>query len=129
MNKFIVQVNGPAYGSTASFRALKFCQAAVFAGHQIVKVFFYQDGVYNSNALNCPASDEVNLQQMWLTFSQDNHTPVINCVSAALRRGVLSEQDALENAKAHWNSNDVFVMGGLGELVSGIEHADRLVCF
>ena len=129
MNKFIVQVNGPTYGSTASFRALKFCQAATSAGHQVIKVFFYQDGVQNSNSLHCPASDEINLHQLWVDFSQSQQVPLINCVSAALRRGVLSEQDAIENSKLQWNSASEFTMGGLGELVSGIEHADRLVCF
>lgn len=129
MNKFIVQVNGPAYGSTASIRALKFCQAATSAGHQVIKVFFYQDGVQNSNSLHCPASDEINLHQLWVEFSHSQQVPLINCVSAALRRGVLSEQDAEENNKTQWNSDSTFTMGGLGELVSGIEHADRLVCF
>ncbi|MBB1382404.1 sulfurtransferase TusD, partial [Shewanella sp. SR41-2] len=28
-----------------------------------------------------------------------------------------------------WNSSDAFTMGGLGELVVGIEQADRLISF
>lgn len=129
MSKFIVQVNGPAYGSTASYRAIQFCDAAIAAGHQIIRVFFYQDGVLNSNALTCPASDEHDIHKMWLDLSNTYQIELTNCVSAALRRGVLSSQDANENGKPQWNSDAGFTMGGLGELVTGIEKADRLICF
>ncbi|QIR14687.1 sulfurtransferase complex subunit TusD [Shewanella aestuarii] len=129
MSKFIVQVNGPAYGSTASYRAIQFCHAAIAAGHQIIRVFFYQDGVLNSNTLNCPASDEHDIHKMWQDLSNKHQIQLTNCVSAALRRGVLSPQDATENGKPQWNSSAEFTMGGLGELVIGIEKADRFISF
>jgi tRNA 2-thiouridine synthesizing protein D len=129
MSKFIIQVNGSVYGSTASFRALSFCQSALANGHQVINVFFYQDGVTNSNALTCPASDEIDMHSKWQTWSLQHAIPLTNCVSAALRRGVLSAQDAIENGKPQWNSSETFTMGGLGELVVGIEQADRLICF
>lgn len=129
MSQFTVQVNGPAYGSSASFRALKFCQAAIASGHQIITVFFYQAGVSNSSALLSPASDEINLNALWAEFGNTYQVPLVNCVSAALRRGLLSEQDAQENAKQQWNVAAPFIMGGLGELAIGIEKADRLISF
>jgi len=129
MSKFIIQVNGSVYGSTASFRALSFCQSALANGHQVIKVFFYQDGVTNSNALTCPASDEIDMHSKWQALSLQQAIPLTNCVSAALRRGVLSQQDATENGKPQWNSVAPFTMGGLGELVVGIEQADRLISF
>jgi tRNA 2-thiouridine synthesizing protein D len=129
MSKFIIQVNGSVYGSTASFRALSFCQSALANGHQVINVFFYQDGVTNSNALTCPASDEIDMHSKWQSLSSQHSIPLTNCVSAALRRGVLSAQDATENGKPQWNSSDAFTMGGLGELVVGIEQADRLISF
>ena len=129
MKTFIIQVNGSVYGSTASFRALTFCEHAIASGHQIVSVFFYQDGVTNSNALTSPASDEIDMHSKWLSFASKYKIPLTNCVSAALRRGILSPQDAIENGKPQWSSSDMFTMGGLGELVVGIEQADRLVSF
>ncbi|GGP84543.1 sulfurtransferase TusD [Shewanella ulleungensis] len=98
-------------------------------GHHIITVFFYQDGVTNSNALTCPASDEIDMHTQWQAFALQHQVPLTNCVSAALRRGVLSKQESLENGKDHWNSDEAFAMGGLGELVVGIEKADRLVSF
>ncbi|GIU46808.1 sulfurtransferase TusD [Shewanella sairae] len=129
MSKFIIQVNSAAYGSAASYSAYRFAKSALESGHCIEKIFFYQDGVLNTNQLNSPASDEFNLQQAWVDLHNEYGVALINCVSAALRRGVLSEVEAIENQLSHWNMQAPFIMGGLGELVTGIETADRLVSF
>ncbi|WOT06831.1 sulfurtransferase complex subunit TusD [Shewanella youngdeokensis] len=129
MSKFIIQVNSPAYGSSASYNAYRFALSALQSGHVVDKVFFYQDGVLNTNHLNSPASDEFDLQQAWVSLSETYNIALVNCVSAALRRGVLSQNDANENQLSHWNMEPPFTMGGLGELVTGIETADRLVSF
>ncbi|WP_076411635.1 sulfurtransferase complex subunit TusD [Shewanella sp. UCD-KL12] len=129
MSKFIIQVNGASYSSSASYNAYKFTQSALKMGHVINKVFFYQDGVYNSNALNSPASDEFDLTAAWVSLAVENNIELVNCASAALRRGVLSETEAQEAELSHWNLQAPFTMGGLGELVTGIENSDRLVSF
>ncbi|MCU7964661.1 sulfurtransferase complex subunit TusD [Shewanella sp. SW32] len=129
MSKFIIQVNGPAYGTSASVNALRFSQAVLLAGHQIICVFFYQDGVYNSTDLSLPASDENDVISDWKQLAQSHQAPLVNCVSAALRRGIVSHQDASENGLSHWNVGESFIMGGLGELITGIESADRLISF
>ncbi|MCE9678480.1 sulfurtransferase complex subunit TusD [Shewanella sp. AS1] len=127
--KFLIQVNRPAYGQSTSFQALSFAKAALAAGHEIISVFFYQDGVLSTNDLTSPASDEFDLMAAWRDFAETNQVPLINCVSAALRRGVLSSVEAKENLQSHWNLNPPFIMGGLGELVTGIEKADRVINF
>lgn len=129
MSKFIIQVNGPAYGTSASVNALRFSQAVLLAGHQIICVFFYQDGVYNSTDLSLPASDENDVISDWKQLAQSHQVPLVNCVSAALRRGIVSQQDARENGLSYWNVGESFIMGGLGELITGIESADRLISF
>ncbi|MBR9727151.1 sulfurtransferase complex subunit TusD [Shewanella intestini] len=129
MSQFIIQVNGSVYGSFASVSAFHFCQAALAQGHRIHKVFFYQDGVFNANQLTCPASDEPNLHQQWLTLATDHNIALVNCVSAALRRGIVSAQDTTENGLQSVNCAPQFTMGGLGELITGIEKADRLISF
>ncbi|WP_028768997.1 MULTISPECIES: sulfurtransferase complex subunit TusD [Shewanella] len=129
MSKFIIQVNSAPYGNGASFNAYQFAKAALASGHTIDKVFFYQDGVLNTNHLNSPASDEFDLKQAWIELHQQYNIALVNCVSAALRRGVLSEVEAGENQVQHWNMQPPFTMGGLGELVSGIEKSDKLICF
>ena len=129
MSKFIIQVNGPAYGTSASLNALRFTQASLQSGHEITCVFFYQDGVYNSTDFNLPASDEYDVVKGWKQLAAEHQVSLVNCVSAALRRGIVSQQEAQENGLSHWNVERSFIMGGLGELVTGIESADRLICF
>ena len=129
MSKLVIQVNQPGYGQGSSYQALMFANAALEAGHEILKVFFYQDGVLSTNHLQNPASDEFNLYQAWQELALAHNVSLVNCVSAALRRGVLSASEAAENQLQHWNLEPPFQMGGLGELVAGIEQADRVICF
>ncbi len=129
MSKFIVQVTSNAYGNTNSFRAYQFTESLVDAGHEVTKVFFYQDGVSHANALLCPASDEFNINHAWSALATKHNIPLICCVSAALRRGIVAENEANEEALPQYNVIPPFVMAGLGELVIGIEKADRVITF
>ncbi|BAJ02258.1 sulfurtransferase complex subunit TusD [Shewanella violacea] len=129
MSKFIIQVNGAAYPSSASYNAYHFTKSALESGHEVIRVFFYQDGVFNTNGLNSPASDEFDLTRAWVALSEKYQVDLVNCVSAALRRGIISETEAKESHVSHWNMQAPFTMGGLGELVTGLEVADRLVSF
>ncbi|MDN5370753.1 sulfurtransferase complex subunit TusD [Shewanella fodinae] len=129
MSKLIILVTGQVYGPASGWRVLQFTQAALAAGEQIHCVFFFRNGVTQSNALVCPASDETNLLQEWQKIAEQYHVPLINCVSAAWRRGIMSADDAKENGRTSHNLAEPFIMGGLGELVTGIEQADRVVSF
>ncbi|MEI6858990.1 MAG: sulfurtransferase complex subunit TusD [Shewanella sp.] len=129
MSKFIIQINGMAYSSSASYNAYHFTKSALESGHEIIRVFFYQDGVFNTSSFNSPASDEFDLTSSWIKLSELYRLELVNCVSAALRRGIISETEAKENHLCHWNMQAPFSMAGLGELITGIEDADRLVSF
>ena len=126
--KFAIALFSAAH-APSSRRALLFAQAALAGGHEIVRLFFYQDGVYNSTDFNLPASDEYDVVKGWKQLAAEHQVSLVNCVSAALRRGIVSQQEAQENGLSHWNVERSFIMGGLGELVTGIESADRLICF
>ncbi|MCL1124445.1 sulfurtransferase complex subunit TusD [Shewanella surugensis] len=129
MSKFIIQVNTSAYSTSSSYRAYRCTQAVLAAGHEVIHVFFYQDGVLNSNQLNSPANDEFDLNAAWQALAQEYAIPLVNCASAALRRGVQSETEAKENGYDNWNMQPPFTMAGLGELVTGLDAADRLLSF
>ncbi|WP_133408605.1 sulfurtransferase complex subunit TusD [Parashewanella tropica] len=129
MSKFVIQVTSRAYGDTASYRAIETAKAIIGSDHELTKVFFYQDGVSHANALLCPASDEYNVNQKWQELSNTHNIPLICCVSAALRRGVVAEQEADEEDLMSFNVKPPFSMAGLGELITGIETADRVITF
>ena len=129
MSNFIIQVNGAANTGSASYTAYRFTKASLEQGHQISLVFFYQDGVLNTSSFNNPASDEFDLTKAWIELNHQYQIKLVNCVSASLRRGVISKMEADECQAKHWNMQSPFEMGGLGELVTGIERADRLLSF
>jgi len=116
--KFGILVNEGPFTHQASDSAYQFVSAALKKGHEIVRVFFYHDGVNNSTKLSEPQSDDRNLVQMWSALAEEHGVELIVCVAAALRRGI--KDDILAPG---------FQISGLGQLVEAGIEADRLVVF
>ena len=127
--KFSVVVTGGPYGSQSASSAYQFCVAAAHAGHEIAGVFFYQEGVLNASQLVSPATDEINLPDLWATLATRYKFPLEVCVSAALRRGVVDEQEASLLSLPQFNLKPPFVLSGLGQLAELSANCDRLVQF
>ncbi|MBY5920500.1 sulfurtransferase complex subunit TusD [Ferrimonas balearica] len=128
MSQFVIFVNGPAYGTQHAYSALRFAEAALEAGHQVRQVFFYQDGVQNASRLLCPASDELDLAARWQRL-HERGIPLVSCVSAGLRRGVIDVEAAEDAELDAANLSACFILGGLGEYVTAAATADRTVQF
>ena len=127
--KFSVVVTGAPYGSQSASSAYQFCAAATLAGHEIAGVFFYQEGVLNASQLVRPATDEVNLPDLWATLATQYKFPLEVCVSASLRRGVMNEQEAEQLSLSQFNLKPPFVLSGLGQLAELSADCDRLLQF
>lgn len=127
--KINLLVTGPLYSSQSGYSALRFCEAAVIAGHTISQVFFYQDGVTQASRLSLPLDDEFEPVAQWVEFSTSNGVPLIVCVSAAERRGVMSDEQALENQLGTGNLGLNFDVAGLGVLHEASLSCDRTVSF
>ncbi|PKG40528.1 sulfurtransferase complex subunit TusD [Psychromonas sp. Urea-02u-13] len=127
--KFAVVVSGAPYGTQGASSAYQFCASAVQAGHKIVGVFFYQEGVLNASLLVSPASDEINLPSLWAQLATAHQFPLEVCVSASLRRGIVNQVEAEQLALAQFNLKSPFVLSGLGQLAELSAGADRLVQF
>lgn len=127
--KFAVVVSCAPYGGQGASSAYQFCHAALKAGHEIVGVFFYQDGVLNANQLVSPANDEINLPEYWSQLSIENKFPLEVCVSASLRRGIVNQTEAEQLALSQYNLKSPFVLSGLGQLAELSSRADKLVQF
>jgi tRNA 2-thiouridine synthesizing protein D len=128
MSKFVILIQGPAYGSQHAYSALRFIEAAIELGHEVSQVFFYQDGIYNASSLLCPAADELKVSARWRNLSKQN-IKLVCCVSAALRRGIADKQASHEESLLSDNLSDDFTLGGLGEFVLASQQADRVVQF
>jgi len=113
----------------SSRRALLFAQAALAGGHEIVRLFFYQDGVYNaSNTLVAP-QDEQDIARQWRELVNVHQLDGVVCIAAALRRGVLNTEEATRYQRSAANLDAPWALSGLGQLHDATQAADRLICF
>ena len=126
---FNLFITGAIYSSQASYSALQFCRAALERGHEISQVFFYQDGVTQGTSLSVPLSDEFDSVAEWHNLAQQADIDLVVCVSAAERRGVLDQTQALEHGRASSNLHSSFKVAGLGELHAASLESDRMVSF
>ena len=126
--KFAIALFSAAH-APSSRRALLFAQATLAGGHEIVRLFFYQDGVYNaSNSLVTP-QDEPDLARQWRDFVSANQLDAVVCIAAALRRGVLDAAEAQRYQRSAINVDAPWELSGLGQLHDAVQDADRLICF
>jgi len=127
--KFAIVVHGAPYSSESSHSALHFAAAVLDAGHEIYRVFFYHDGVYNGSALMAPPQDEWDLHRRWSEFSERHAVDMVVCIASSLRRGMLDAAEAGRYEKPAHNLGEAFAISGLGQLIDAGINADRLVTF
>jgi tRNA 2-thiouridine synthesizing protein D len=126
---FSLAVYGAPYSHQSAESAYQFAKAAIEAGHGIYRIFFYQDGVYNASQLITPPQDEQNIPQRWVALAQAHKIDLVVCVAAALRRGMLDEEEAARFEKPAANMHKQFTISGLGQLIDAGVNADRLITF
>ncbi|PKM45267.1 MAG: sulfurtransferase complex subunit TusD [Gammaproteobacteria bacterium HGW-Gammaproteobacteria-1] len=127
--KFTIQVNEGPYTHQASDTAYNFATAALAAGHEIYRVFFYHDGVNNATRLTTPPQDDRNVINRWSELAAKHSLDLVVCVAAAQRRGIADADEARRNGKNADNIAPGFRISGLGQLIEGGIQADRLVVF
>ncbi len=127
--KFGIVVNEGPYTHQASDTAYHFTKAAIEKGHEIVRVFFYHDGVNNATRLTVPPQDDRNLQKLWSELAEAHKLDLVVCIAAAQRRGILDENEAKRQGKDSDNIAPGFRISGLGQLIDAGIKADRLVTF
>lgn len=126
--KFAIALYAPAH-SPASRRALRFAEAVLSGGHEIVRLFLYQDGVHSASGNTVAAQDELDIASQWSQFIQAHQLDGVVCIAAGLRRGVLDEQEAKRHGRPAANLAPGWELSGLGQLHEAVQQADRLVCF
>lgn len=127
--KFGIVVNEGPYTHQAADTAYQFTKAALEKGHEIVRVFFYHDGVNNGTRLTTPPQDERNIVKRWSELAQRHKLDLVVCVAAAQRRGIVDSDEAKRHGKDADNIAAGFRISGLGQLIEAGVLADRLVAF
>ncbi len=127
--KFGILVNEGPYNHQAADSAYQFAKAAIEAGHEIFRVFFYHDGVNNATRLAVPPQDDRNVTANWQALQKENDLDLVVCIAAAQRRGILDADEAARQGKDANNIAEGFRISGLGQLIEAGVQADRLVVF
>ena len=127
--KFGIVVNEGPYTHQASDTAYHFTKAALEKGHNIVRVFFYHDGVNNSTRLTTPPQDERQVTNRWIRLAEDYQIDLVVCVAAAQRRGIVDANESKRHDKGTDNIASGFRISGLGQLIEAGIQADRLITF
>ena len=97
--KFAILVNEGPYTHQASDTAWHFTRAALAAGHEIFRVFFYHDGVNNGTRLTTPPQDDRHIQRRWTELAEAHGVDLVVCVAAAQRRGICDSDEAKRNGR------------------------------
>ena len=116
--KIGILINEGPFTHQASDSAYHFAVAALNRGHQIYRVFFYNDGVHNANRMSQPQSDDRDLVSLWSELAMKHGIDLVVCIAAALRRGIKDDLVA-----------EGFRISGLGQLVEAGIQADRFLVF
>ncbi|WP_271407675.1 sulfurtransferase complex subunit TusD [Pseudomonas sp. Q1-7] len=126
--KFAIALFAPPH-APSSRRALRFAEACLAGGHEIVRLFFYQEGVHSASANVVAPQDELDLSAEWSDFVRKHQLDGVACIAAALRRGVLNTEEAKRYERPAANLAAGWDLSGLGQLHEAVQMADRLVSF
>jgi tRNA 2-thiouridine synthesizing protein D len=127
--KYAIQINASPYVSNISWVAYQFILAALQANHQVLQVFFYQEGIQNAMRYALPPDDEINLPQQWSALAREQGIDLVVCISAAQRRGLLCGDEARRQGAQDDDLADGFRIAGLGQWLQATLNADRCMVF
>jgi len=126
---YSLAVYGSPYTHQSSDTAYHFAVQALIQGHQIFRIFFYHDGVYNATRLAVPPQDEINIPDRWSQLAKENGIDMVVCIASAIRRGVLNKEEARRYDKDAHNLASNFTISGLGQLIDAALNSDHLITF
>lgn len=120
MTRFGLLLTSDGFASQSLASALQFARTAVQTGYSIDHIFMYQDAVYSVSADNDLPSDEPDLSTELAEFCQLHNIPLLFCITAAEKRGVVS---VLHQPKPG------FTAAGLAEFAMRQANIDKLIQF
>ena len=116
------------HGGTA-YNALRFAQALITQGHSIYRLFFYSEGVLNLSSHAIAPQDEINLCTQWQPFIQTHNIDCVVCIAAAVRRGLLDNNEAKRHNHPFGTLAPNATLSGLGQPIEATARSDRTITF
>jgi tRNA 2-thiouridine synthesizing protein D len=124
----LVVLSSPT-GGLNSRNAAEFAHSAIERGHSIHRVFFLDEGVFAGSNTTVALHDQANPVERWVELAEKYAVDMVLCVTSALRRGVLDENESSRNDKPGPSAHPAFQISGLGQLVDAITESDRMITF
>jgi len=103
--------------------SLNIAHSIVEQQHELLGVFFYQEGVLNASKYLCVPNDEFQTPLKWQEFSQKTGITLHLCSTAAEKHGLIEETE-LEDFE---HISPAFQISGLGQLVELTTSAERVI--
>ncbi len=127
--KFAIQINCSPTQSNTAHTAYQFVKTALAMQQEVLRVFFYQDGIYHAFGFTTPPEDELQLTKNWTALAEQYALDLVVCISASQRRGLLCADEAKRQGKLDQDCAKGFRISGLGQLVEASLLADRFIVF
>lgn len=99
------------------------------AGHELKGIFFYSEGVTHANGLTVIPTDELDTAKGFKALNQQHNIPLLICVTAAEKRGILNQEQAQIESLAHHNLDPHYTSAGLAEMAALAGESDKVVQF
>ncbi|AIF99058.1 sulfurtransferase complex subunit TusD [Alteromonas australica] len=129
MKAYSILITSSPYHGDCAQRALAFIDGLLANGDTLKHVFFYGDGVYHCNNMMLQSGNDFYVYGAWESLASTHNTQLLVCITAAVKRGIVSQQEAAENGISAVNLTAPFVQAGLGEFFSELHQCERLVQF
>ncbi|WP_343184001.1 sulfurtransferase complex subunit TusD [Buchnera aphidicola (Ceratovacuna keduensis)] len=127
--KYTILVTGPCYGTQNSISSFLFSKNLIIKKHKIKSIFFYSDGVYNSNIMNFSNHNKINLLKCWKKLSNKFNINLKICIGSSLRRGIFNKDFAIQKGINFENMDLSFKISSFSELAKDILSSERIVQF
>ncbi len=127
--KYAIQINASPNSTNSGYCAYQFIKAALKMNHQVLRVFFYQEGIYHALKYSTLPDDELQMTKKWSRLAKEQQIDLVVCISAAQRRGLLFDDEAKRQGKLDQDLAEGFRISGLGQLLETALLADRFIEF
>lgn len=129
MASFTLLVRTSPFAGVHHQLAQDFVASALRQGHDIRRVFFYQDAVYAALNTLQPVQGQISVTAAWQQLASSGKFPLQVCIANALRRGVADEQEQKRYDLPCVTCANGFELAGLGEMATATADSDRIVEF
>ena len=126
---FTLIVHSAPYSGQGSHTALAFARSLLTSGHGLHRVFFYLDGAQNALSTRVSPQGESDTLVGWQALAREYNCELAVCIAAALRRGVLNQEEADRYERGGATTAEPFVIVGLGQLIDAVVDSDQCVTF